>query len=93
MYSSALELYESEGREAFGMDTNKASITLALNSKQFEKAIEVLDKIARVYVKLDTKASLHKTAVTMVIVHLSREDEIAARNKVNELAEYEWAEE
>jgi len=78
-YFASVDLYETSGRQAFGVDTLRGLLAFTIKIQQWNKTIEVLIKIMEVFKALKQDSTIHKLHFSTVIVNLKRNDFVAAQ--------------
>ncbi|KAJ3294585.1 hypothetical protein HK104_003480 [Borealophlyctis nickersoniae] len=86
LYVEACNVYEQEDRMRFGTDTFKRAISIALQNRRYDIAIDLSVRLADGYVKLDQKPNFNKQALTTVIIALVAGDEVDAGKRFEQYA-------
>ncbi|ORY05364.1 TPR-like protein [Basidiobolus meristosporus CBS 931.73] len=81
LYIASCNLYESEDRGRFGVDTFRKTITILLKNRRFEKAVEMLQKSADINKSLGITANLDKIYLSIIIVLLGMGDDVEANKQ------------
>jgi len=76
LYEEALELFESEEKQS--ADTIRLALSFAIRSKKFTKALELLERQAKMFLASNQDHSYAKTALSIMIIHLVQDDYVAA---------------
>jgi len=80
LYLDAIELYETEEREQFGLDAYSQTVAAMIRAKKFIEAGQLLDRLAAVYRKLDRKPALYKVHLSKLVVLFAAGDSVGASN-------------
>eukprot|EP01133_Synstelium_polycarpum_P013680 gene13680-16112_t len=82
------ELFELDDKEHYSGDTFKMTISMLLKHKKYFETIELLMIQNRVFTKLDNTHDLHKSCLSVIVVHLALDDVVSARKKYDDFLQY-----
>ncbi|PRP73472.1 soluble NSF attachment protein gamma isoform [Planoprotostelium fungivorum] len=77
----AIDIYETEDRFLYAGTAFKYAVSVSLMNKQIDEAISILEKQAESNIKLNRDPDLFKTHLSLIVIHLHRDDTVSA-NKV-----------
>jgi len=74
----ACSVFEAEDREIFAPNTFKYAVNLILKQDNLEKALDLYGRLARINMHLNQTMDLSKTYLSMIIIHIKRNDSVSA---------------
>jgi pentatricopeptide repeat protein len=82
-YLEAVEIYETEEKDHFSIDTFKALIGLLVKNERWEEAIKLMDRQSMVFEKIKQPHNVCKVCLSAILIHLHQDDYIAADRAYN----------
>ena len=79
-YSKCIHKLVHSDRAVFSVDAFPAAVGFCVKTKQFAKALEFLEETVKIYIKLNQTRRKYQCYLTGVVIHLARNDIVAARN-------------
>mmetsp|Transcript_15703 Transcript_15703/g.17733 ORF Transcript_15703/g.17733 Transcript_15703/m.17733 type:complete len:306 (+) Transcript_15703:123-1040(+) len=79
-YVSACEKIVRAGKAMFSMDVFPATLSFCLRIGDYGRATEMVDRMIKLYTAMEQKNRLHQCFLTMIIIHLKRNDLVAAQS-------------
>jgi tetratricopeptide (TPR) repeat protein len=70
LYEDACALYVEEGKEIYAGDTFKRGIALMVKAREWERACELLERHAAVYEGIDSRPSMYKCFLSVIVLRL-----------------------
>lgn len=89
LYLEAVDVVMVEDRPRQAVQSMAAAARLNVRQKQFDTAIELLQKERDLHFETENWSSIHRAVLLMVLVHLARSDEVAADKVVSASLRYE----
>jgi len=74
----ACSLFETDDRELYASQTFKTTMALSLKLKKYDQGLDLLNRQLAIQTKLNQPHDLNKTYLSIVILHLHRDDFVAA---------------
>lgn len=84
----ACELFELDDKDHFSGDTFKQTISMLIKHKKYSESIELMMLQNKVFVKLNQNHDLHKASLGIIVMHLSLDDVVGAKQKYTQFLEY-----
>mmetsp|Transcript_32884 Transcript_32884/g.82966 ORF Transcript_32884/g.82966 Transcript_32884/m.82966 type:complete len:310 (-) Transcript_32884:158-1087(-) len=91
LFIEAIELYEGADKHIFIADTWRSCLSLMLKNQKMDSAIQLLEKMQRIFVKLEQTEYLRKAQLSVIILKLSKGDPVAASAAREDYEESEFS--
>ncbi|OLY84719.1 Gamma-soluble NSF attachment protein [Smittium mucronatum] len=83
LHLNAITIYETENRGRFGLEEFRNLSSLLVKNKRYDKAVEVLMRLAAQCIKLNNRLELCKTYLCVVICLLAKGDDVEASKQLD----------
>ncbi|CAG8436322.1 9071_t:CDS:2 [Funneliformis caledonium] len=80
-YVSACNLFESEDRGRFAIDTFKRTIAIMIKNKRYIEAVEIMHRLSKIYQSNNNQSGLNKNCLGIIVTLLAAEDEVEAKKQ------------
>lgn len=80
-YVAACNLFESEDRGRFAVDTFKKTIAIMIKNKRYAEAVDIMHRLSKIYLGINHQQGLNKTYLSIIITLLALEDEVEAKKQ------------
>ncbi|CAI2184897.1 19290_t:CDS:2 [Funneliformis geosporum] len=80
-YVAACNLFESEDRGRFAIDTFKRTIATMIKNKRYIEAVEIMHRLSKIYQSINNQSGLNKNCLGIIITLLAAEDEVEAKKQ------------
>jgi len=80
----ACQLYEIDEKEQFAGQAFRTAISLLLRNKKFDETLELMKTQCKIFEKLNHLNDLFKTYLSILVLHLIRDDFVAAEKAYQE---------
>ncbi|CAG8440844.1 7102_t:CDS:2 [Funneliformis mosseae] len=80
-YVAACNLFESEDRGRFAIDTFKRTIAIMIKNKRYIEAVEIMHRLSKIYQSNNNQSGLNKNCLGIIITLLAAEDEVEAKKQ------------
>jgi tetratricopeptide (TPR) repeat protein len=87
LYQEACDLYVSEGRGSFGLETFQRTANAYLRHQQYQQAANTLQLLIDQSQNLRNKSTQYKACISIIIIHLSLGDLVEAGKRLQSFAE------
>lgn len=82
-FMEACDIYESEEKEHFSIDSFKACIGLLVRAERWEEALVMLERLSAIYEKIKQPHNICKVCLSVLLIHLHQDDFVAADRAYN----------
>ncbi|KAJ2720192.1 hypothetical protein GGI07_004757 [Coemansia sp. Benny D115] len=87
LYDNALNIYETEDRARFSMDTFKRVTKLMVDNGRFMESVEIQSRLVAVCEQINNRSELNKSRLCVIILLLAFGDSIEAGKKLDEFGQ------
>ncbi|RKP06320.1 hypothetical protein THASP1DRAFT_6127, partial [Thamnocephalis sphaerospora] len=86
LYKDACDLYDSEDRVRFGLDTFQRTASAYLRHKRYTDAVAILQRLVDICSNMRSKSTQYRACLSVIIILLAAGDEVEASKRLESLA-------